>query len=381
MPADPGFAVYIHWPFCRSKCPYCDFNSHAGVPVDENRWRAALLLELAHFAAMAPDRKVGSVFFGGGTPSLMDPATVDAVIEGIRRSWKTDGDLEITLEANPTSAEAGRFRDFRGAGVNRLSLGVQALDDQALAQLGRTHDVAQALAALALAARVFPRFSFDLIHGRPGQTVEDWRRELVRAADLGASHLSAYQLSVEPGTPFHEAGVGEADEETAAALYETTLDVLEGAGLAAYEISNHARPGAECRHNLATWRGGDYVGIGPGAHGRLTLSGHTHAVHQIRSPDKWLSGVETAGHGTAGQIALTAEERREEILMLGLRLTEGVNRDRFRALTGVDVKVAVDGNELGKLVDSGFLVIDQAALRATPAGRSRLNAVLARLLA
>ncbi len=384
-PADGGFGIYIHWPFCASKCPYCDFNSHVAESVDQGRWRAALLRELSHFAERTAGRTVTSIFFGGGTPSLMDPGTVADLVAAVGGHWPVSGEVEITLEANPTSVEAGRFAAFRAAGVNRLSLGVQALDDDALAFLGRGHTAAEAKDAVALAAAHFPRFSFDLIYGRPGQTVPAWRRELRQSLEIADGHLSVYQLTIEPGTRFHAEGVDEADEETGAALYRVTQDLLDAAGLPAYEISSHARPGAECRHNLTYWRGGDYVGVGPGAHGRITAPAgapvRTEALNQTRMPEHWLSAVEARGHGTAQRSVLSPRTRGHEVLMMGLRLSEGVSRARFRRLTGRRLEDAVDALRLRHLIDGGFLILDDERLRATAAGRLRLNAVLAALLA
>ena len=288
-------AIYIHWPFCLSKCPYCDFNSHVIEGVDHRRWSAALLRELQYFAAQTQERAVGSVFFGGGTPSLMDPDTVHALIAAIRRHWPSGPDLEITLEANPTSSEATRFAAFREAGVNRLSVGVQSLDDAALAFLGRTHSAAEARSTVTQARACFERYSFDLIYGLPGQTREHWRRQLREAVTMAGDHLSVYQLTIEPGTAFHRHGVAAIDEEGGADLYEMTRDVLNAANLPAYEISNHAAPDGECRHNLTVWRGGDYVGIGPGAHGRISRNGQTEAVRQLGAPGKWLAAVEARG--------------------------------------------------------------------------------------
>ena len=377
---DPGFAVYVHWPFCRTKCPYCDFNSVAAETVDQARWRTALARELGYFAGQTRGRTVTSIFFGGGTPSLMDPATAGALVSAVHAQWPVATDLEVTLEANPTSAEAGRFADFAAAGVNRLSLGVQSLDDGELAFLGRTHDGAEARAALALAERLFSRHSFDLIYGLPGQTAAAWRRELKQAAAVAGEHLSLYQLTIEPRTPFHHAGVEEADENTAASLFEITHEVLDEAGLPAYEISNHARAGGECRHNLTTWRGGDYVGIGPGAHGRLSAAGGTEAVRQIADPRAWLETVETRGHGTGERSPLDDGQRRDELFLMGLRLDEGVNRARFHHLFGTALENAVDAAALARLIDGGFLVLDGESLRATSSGRACLNAVLAALL-
>jgi oxygen-independent coproporphyrinogen-3 oxidase len=353
--------------------------------VDEARWRAALLAELDHYAAETKGRRLTSVFFGGGTPSLMAPATAAAVLERAARHWNFAEDLEATLEANPTSVEAERFRDFRAAGVNRVSLGVQALDDEALHFLGRGHSAAEARAAVMLAARHFPRFSFDLIYGRPGQQVSDWESELAQALALAGDHLSLYQLTIESGTAFATAYArGQfalPDEDLAGALYETTQARLDAAGLPAYEISNHARPGAACRHNLTYWRYGDYVGVGPGAHGRLTRGGEKLATRQRRAPETWLAAVEAQGHGTEEVTEIAPAERREELLMMGLRLVEGVSRTRFAAETGEAIEEALDPTRLQDLAAAGFLAVDEQGIRATAAGRQRLNAVLAALLA
>ncbi|MCH7863870.1 MAG: coproporphyrinogen III oxidase [Proteobacteria bacterium] len=385
MPAsdlEPGLAVYFHWPFCASKCPYCDFNSHvAAGAVDHERWRRALLAELSHYAEETKGRAVSSVFFGGGTPSLMEPATVAELIAAVRSHWQTDEDLEITLEANPSSAEAGRFRDFRAAGVNRLSLGVQSFQDDSLAFLGRRHSSAEARKAIAMAAEHFDRFSFDMMYGLPDQSPEDWRRDLEETLELAGDHLSLYQLTIEPGTAFYSDGVKATGEDTGAELFHITQDVLEGAGLAAYEVSNHARPGAESRHNLNIWRGGDYIGVGPGAHGRLTKDFLAEALHQIHAPGRWLQKTEDGGHGTAKRRPLSPEIRSEEILMMGLRLTEGISRDRFAAVTGHDLDGAVGRDGLRRMVEGGFVEADEAGLRVTSAGRLCLNEVLRQLLA
>jgi len=384
-PADGGFAIYLHWPFCQSKCPYCDFNSHVRESVDEERWRRALLAELDHYAAETSGRALTSVFFGGGTPSLMAPRTVGALIERIARHWPLTPEVEITLEANPGSVEAAKFAGLAAAGINRVSLGVQALNDADLRFLGRRHDVGEALAAMELARRHFPRWSFDLIYARPGQTVAAWEAELGRALELAGEHLSVYQLTIEANTVFegaHRRGeFALPPEETAEALYEFTQERLATAGLPAYEISNHARPGAECRHNLVYWQGGDYLGIGPGAHGRLTLEGQRFATRQHRAPEAWLAQVEAAGHATRERKPLGLGDRREELLMTGLRLAEGISRARFRAALGEEIETSLDPARLARLVDGGFLVLDAAGLRATPAGRLRLNAVLAALVA
>jgi putative oxygen-independent coproporphyrinogen III oxidase len=373
-------AIYIHWPFCASKCPYCDFNSHVAAKIDHGRWQRALLQELDHFAVQTGGRIVTSIFFGGGTPSLMPPGVAAALIEAVRTHWPVAEDLEVTLEANPSSAEASRFAALRDAGVNRLSIGLQSLDDTVLKFLGRAHSAAEARAAVEAAAASFARFSFDLIYGWGGHTTYRWRRDLADAIELAGEHLSAYQLTIEPGTAFHRARTPTAGEDTMADLYEATTDTLATAGLAAYEISNYARPGAACRHNLAIWQGIDYVGIGPGAHGRLTRDFTCHALQQHRLPDRWLKTVESQGHGTARQTPLGNIERREELLLLGLRLADGIERSRFRALTGFEVDQAVDANGLARVLDWGLVILDGQGLRVTPSGQLLLDAVLRELL-
>ncbi len=382
---DGGFGIYIHWPFCRSKCPYCDFNSHVRESVDQERWRRALLAELDHYAATTAGRRLDSVFFGGGTPSLMPPVTVGALIERIAQHWPGAGDLEITLEANPTSVEAANFAALAQAGVNRVSLGLQALDDHALKFLGRTHSAREGVAALEIARRHFKRFSFDLIYARPGQTVAGWTKELEEVLALADDHLSLYQLTIEANTAFEGAYRRGAftlpDEETAATLYETTRDRLAAAGLPAYEISNHARPGQECRHNLVYWRGGDYLGIGPGAHGRLTIAGSRIATRQHRAPEAWLAAVEEKGHATREYRTLSSAERQVELLLMGLRLSQGISRARIRQALGREIEEAIPPAAMAPLIDGGFLELDETGLRATPAGLQRLNAVLASLAA
>ncbi len=380
MTETDGLGLYVHWPFCVAKCPYCDFNSHVAEAVDQARWRAALVRELGHYATETKGRTVTSIYFGGGTPSLMDPAAVAGVLDAVAGRWALADDAEITLEANPGSADAGRFAGYRSAGVNRLSLGVQSLDDGALAFLGRIHGAAEARAAIDLATRTFPRLSFDLIYGLPGQTPATWRAELTEAAALAGDHLSCYQLTVEPGTPFHARGVAEAGEDRGAALYETTATVLDAAGLTAYEVANHARPGGACRHNLAVWRGGDYVGVGPGAHGRVSGADGTVATRNRRRPDAWLAAVEAQGHGTADRTPLSAEERRDELVMMGLRLTEGLEAERFQRRAGMPLEEAVRASAVDDLVAGGFLVRDGRGIRATAAGRLRLDAVTGALL-
>jgi putative oxygen-independent coproporphyrinogen III oxidase len=370
-------ALYVHWPFCVSKCPYCDFNSHVAERIDQDRWRRALLTELDHYAAETGGRKLVSIFFGGGTPSLMAPETTAAVIEAARRHWSPADDIEITLEANPSSVEASRFAAYRDAGVNRLSLGVQSFDDKALKFLGRAHDSGAARRAIETAASTFRRFSFDLIYALPDQDETAWRAQLAEALRYARDHLSVYQLTIEPGTPFDRDQVPAAPEVLGEGLYNITQEVLGSAGLDAYEISNHARPGEESLHNLVYWQGGDYVGVGPGAHGRLGLD----AIRQTPAPEHWLKLVESQGHGTAHRETLSAEERREEIVMMGLRLKEGLDRARFRERAGIALEDAFDAKRLQRLIDGGFLTLDERGLRTTAEGRLRLNAVIGALLA
>ena len=372
-------AIYLHWPFCERVCPYCDFNVRTAEDVDQTRWRDAFLREAAHFAAEFSDRTISSIFFGGGTPSLMEPGTVAGIISGIQDLWTVSESLEVSIESNVSPAEAKKFEAFRSAGVNRLSLGVQSLDDDALKFLGREHTATDAIAALDHGKNLFPMVSIDLIYARPGQAVPAWQDELTQALEQGIDHLSLYQLTIEPGTPFAQKKVEPAEEDLAASLYETTNAVLEAADLPAYEDSNHARPGHQCRHNLTYWQGGDYVGLGPGAHGRLT-QGQTNALYQIHTPGRWLDAVESRNHGTARRTALTETERREELIMLGLRKTEGIDAERFLELTGSSLEVALDKNKLEDLSQGGFVVVDQNGLRTTPAGRQRLNAILGHLL-
>jgi oxygen-independent coproporphyrinogen-3 oxidase len=381
-----GFAVYVHWPFCLSKCPYCDFNSHVRAKIDEAGWRDALLSELDHFAAGTRGRTVGSIFFGGGTPSLMAPATTSAVIERIARNWTLAPDAEITLEANPNSAERARFADFRAAGINRVSIGVQALDDASLKLLGRAHDQSEARAAISAAAAIFERYSFDLIYARPEQSVAAWRAELADALAMAGDHLSVYQLTIEAGTAFHtlhaRGGLAIPDEEAAEGLYDATHEMLDAAGLPAYEISNHARPGSACRHNLVYWRYEDYVGVGPGAHGRLTLDGVKTATRQEKAPETWLARVRERGHGTAERVAVPRDGAASEALMMGLRLSEGIDPVRFARETGVSLEDAIDRSRLARLIEGGFLArTENGGIQATPQGRKVLNAVLGELLA
>ena len=387
LAAEGPLALYIHWPFCVSKCPYCDFNSHVRETLDQRAFHDGYLKALRAWAELVPNRRLVSIFFGGGTPSLMDPATAGATITEARRLWRADDDLEITLEANPNSAEAARFEAFADAGVNRISIGVQSLDDDALRFLGRAHDSREALAALAAAQKAVARVSLDLIYARPDQTIAAWQAELRRAVALGTTHISAYQLTIEKGTPFFAMAAKGAlvtpDEDAQAAMYEATQDILSDAGLPAYEISNHARPGAESRHNLVYWRYGDYLGIGPGAHGRLTCgdgsTGIATAAH--RKPETWLDATHGGDPLALGETTpLSRDERIHEMTMMGLRLTTGIARDDFERIAGQTIEATFDKAAVDRLAKGGFLVIDDHGLRATEAGRARLNAVLAALL-
>jgi oxygen-independent coproporphyrinogen-3 oxidase len=375
--------VYIHWPFCLSKCPYCDFNSHVRhAPVDQERYVRAFAAEIAATAERVGGRTVSTIFFGGGTPSLMAPQTVGAILDAIAAHWSVAADAEVTLEANPTSVEATRFRGYRGAGVNRVSLGVQALDDAALVALGRLHSVTEALDAVAVARAIFERTSFDLIYARPAQTCEAWRAELTRAIDEAAEHLSLYQLTIEDETPFaalHAAGkLAIPDEDTARDLYDLTQEVCAARGLPAYEVSNHALPGAECRHNLVYWRGYEYAGIGPGAHGRLDVGGERRATATEKRPESWLMRVEATGHGLVTDETLTRGERADEFLLMGLRLAEGIDAARFAALAGRPL----DARRIATLRDDGFIETTATGrLRVTRAGFPVLDAIVADLAA
>jgi oxygen-independent coproporphyrinogen-3 oxidase len=380
LPAEPqtanadskeGLALYVHWPFCVSKCPYCDFNSHVREEVDQEQWREALLADLAYEAAQTPGRRLTSIFFGGGTPSLMPPATVETLIGAAARHWGFADGIEITLEANPSSVEAARFADLARAGVNRVSLGLQALDEEALHFLGRAHDVNEGLMALGTAQSVFDRVSFDLIYALPGQSADAWAKELARGLGFGTEHLSLYQLTIEPGTRFAAlAAKGElvpADPDESAALYELTQALTGAAGLPAYEISNHARPGEESRHNLAYWRYRPYAGVGPGAHGRR----NGHATQRHKKPENWLSALARNGHGISEETEIAPAEQRVEALLMGLRLAEGIPW----APEGLDL-AAVD-----RLSAQGLIERTPERLRATPRGMLLLDGILAEIVA
>jgi oxygen-independent coproporphyrinogen-3 oxidase len=381
-PAEPGFGIYVHWPFCLSKCPYCDFNSHVRHDKpDEPRFTAAIRRELAHAAAMTGPRKVNSVFFGGGTPSLMSPETVAAILQEISKLWGFAPDIEITLEANPTSVEAGRFRGYREAGVNRVSLGVQSLDNDALKFLGRLHTAEEALKAVAVARQNFERFSFDLIYARPGQTPAAWREELARAIAEGSEHLSIYQLTIEPETPFaalfKKGSLKIPNDDEGRALWDATQELCGAAGLPAYEISNHARPGAECRHNLVYWRYGEYVGVGPGAHGRRGTGGARRATMTEKHPERWLAQVEQAGNGLVVNEPVTRAEQADEYLLMGLRLREGIDLSRYMALAGAPL----DPKQIATLKEHGFIDDTGGVLRVTASGFPLLDSIVADLAA
>jgi oxygen-independent coproporphyrinogen-3 oxidase len=379
-----NLAVYIHWPYCLSKCPYCDFNSHVAGGIDHAVWREAYRRELEHYAVKLQGKNITSIFFGGGTPSLMEAATVEGILNDIARLWTLDADAEITLEANPTSVEAQKFKDFRKAGVNRLSLGVQSLRNDDLKFLGRTHDAGQAQAAIALAGENFPRFSFDLIYARKGQTLAAWEDELRQALKLAGGHLSLYQLTIEPNTQFYTlANRGEvltAPEFESAQMFERTQEIMFEAGLPAYEISNHAKPGDESRHNLTYWQYQDYIGIGPGAHGRYRLDGEVIASEDHRSPDVWLRHVKENGHGLRVQDGIDADTAKREAVMMGLRLTKGIDRAAWIARFGNDIGDFLPADKIARLRDEGYIDLHDAALQATAAGLQRLNAVLGYLL-
>lgn len=384
MSADaPAFGLYIHWPFCLSKCPYCDFNSHVRhTALDEARFVRAYEREIETIAARVPGRTISTVFFGGGTPSLMQPSSLAAILDAAGKYWAIAPDVEVTLEANPTSVEAERFKGFRAAGVNRVSLGVQALDDASLKELGRLHSAQEALDAIAIARKHFERYSFDLIYARPRQSVEDWTGELKRAIAEAAEHLSLYQLTIEPETPFfglHAAGkLAVPDEDLARNLYDATQEICAAHGLHAYEISNHARAGAECRHNLVYWRGHEYAGVGPGAHGRLNTGGKRYATATEKKPEAWLMRVEANGHGLIVDETLTGDERADEFLLMGLRLAEGIDPLRYERLAGRPL----DPKRIGILKSEGAVEITPLGrLRVTQACFPLLDAVVADLAA
>lgn len=384
MPEDwqnAGFGLYVHWPFCQSKCPYCDFNSHVTAQVDQKRWAAALVREIERTALETPGRVLKTIFFGGGTPSLMAPETVEAVLDAAKRSWTPANDLEVTLEANPGSVDAGRFAAYAQAGVNRVSMGFQALNDADLRRLGRLHSVKEGLQAFEIAQKSFERTSFDLIYGRQDQSLEDWKSELNQALRVCGDHLSLYQLTIEEGTAFgdrYNAGKlrGLPEEDLANDLYFATQDICSGAGFETYEISNHAKPGQQCRHNLIYWRYGDYVGVGPGAHGRVTLGGQRYATEAHRAPGAWIQAAES-GNGECVRDRLSKADQAAEYLMMSLRLSEGTDLERFAALSGEEIP----SDRMETLADLGLISVENRRLRATATGRPLLNGLLRELLA
>ena len=375
-----GFGLYIHWPFCQSKCPYCDFNSHVSTQIDQNAWRTAYLNEIERMAVLTGDRVLSTIYFGGGTPSLMPPQTTAAILDKIQKSWRLKNDLEITLEANPTSVEAARLRAFKDAGINRVSLGIQALNDMDLRRLGRMHSGAEARKALELTASTFARYSFDLIYARQFQTLDEWQAELTEALSFGSNHMSLYQLTVEDGTVFgerHRKGqlLGLPDDDLGADFYELTQDMTRAAGIPAYEVSNHAASGAESRHNMIYWGSGDYAGIGPGAHGRLTLGAQRHSTAAPNSPNIWL---QQALHGSVNdqRTVLGTSELATEFLLMGLRLNQGISLSRFEIHAGRELPE----DAIHELLDIGMVEIDGDIMAATAKGRPLLNAILLRLI-
>jgi oxygen-independent coproporphyrinogen-3 oxidase len=375
------FGIYVHWPFCAAKCPYCDFNSHVRAKIEEGAWIDGIVRELEYIAALQGDARpiVSTIFFGGGTPSLMSGTAVGTVLDTIARLWRRTNDLEITLESNPASADAERFADYRAAGVNRLSLGVQALNDPDLKRLGRLHNVEEAKNALRLAQKTFDRVSLDLIYARPDQTIEAWREELKEALSFGTEHLSLYQLTIEPATPYatlyRTGALVIPDEDLAAALYETTQELTEAGGVPAYEISNHARAGAEARHNLLYWRYGSYAGVGPGAHGRLDLNGRRYATSTERLPERWREKVLHEGHGLIEKSEITSADAAREHLLMNLRLSEGIDLAAYRARWNT----APDAARIAPLAEEGLVMFENDRLTATPRGRLVLNSVIAAL--
>jgi len=375
-----GFGLYIHWPFCQAKCPYCDFNSHVVAKIDQKAWQAAYLTEIERVGSETEGRVLRSVFFGGGTPSLMDPAVVDAILTKVRATWPIVNDIEVTLEANPTSVEAGRFNGYRDAGVNRVSMGIQALNDHDLKALGRLHTASEAMAAFEIARSAFDRVSFDLIYARQDQSLQAWESELKEALALAVDHLSLYQLTIEEGTAFGDRfAAGKLrdlpDDDRAADMFALTQDICGDAGLQSYEVSNHARPDCESIHNKIYWRYGDYVGIGPGAHGRLTLNGQRFATEAPRGPAVWLSQVQKLGNGELPRDALSVDDQFAEFLLMGMRLREGVALSRYPQLTEERYI-----NKINGLIDIGMVTSDAESLRLTPKGYPVMNAVLRALL-
>ena len=378
IPTDLG--IYIHWPFCEKKCPYCDFNSHVSGNIDHLKWLSAYLNELRYHANLTSGRIINSIFFGGGTPSLMKPYVVEKILDEIHSLWSCSNDIEITAEANPSSSETQLFSDFKTAGINRVSIGVQSLNNRSLDFLGRLHGANEAKNAIKVATKIFPRVTFDLIYALPGQSRLAWKRELSQAIKLARGHLSLYQLTIEPGTEFSKNRIAVANERDGAALYELTQEITDKENLPAYEISNHAKKGQESRHNLTYWKSGDYLGIGPGAHGRITNSTKTEIMHNYRQPDMWLNFAIKRKYGQQKRSALNQTERRDEIILMGLRLIEGISLKHFNLLTGQHLIETVDKNKIKNLSEHGYLSLKKGFLKTTLAGRLRLNAMLSYLL-
>jgi len=377
-------ALYVHWPFCTSKCPYCDFNSHVAADVDYKLWHKSLLRELEYFGERTSGRILQTVFFGGGTPSLMPAETVAVILQEASRHWKVRENLEVTLEANPSSSETKNFQELAGAGVNRISVGVQSFNDDSLIFLGRGHSAKSARSAVLEALECFERVSFDLIYALPGMDLKSWVSELNTALTLETGHLSLYQLTIEKGTRFysaHQNGAFELpDDGLACELYKITNEMMGSAGYQPYEVSNYAKNGQECRHNIIYWKGGDYVGVGPGAHGRLTLNGTRVRTEQESAPEKWLSAVMSKGHGTRLEKPLTKSEQVDEFLLTGLRLMQGVDRNTFKKISGKDFEEFFPMNMIETLVSCGFIQLDAEGLRSTDTGRLRLNSLITSLL-
>lgn len=380
----PNLAIYIHWPYCKSKCPYCDFNSHVSNSINHDQWRKAYIKEIEHFADYIARHNISSIFFGGGTPTLMEPETASLIISKLQSLGRFSNDIEITLEGNPTSVEAAKLRDFKDAGVNRISLGVQSLISKDLQFLGREHSPVEALNAVETASQIFDNYSFDLIYARPEQTLNEWQDELQQALKYARNHLSLYQLSIEKGTPFfsdYSKGVFKIpDEDLAADFYLLTREIMEQAGMPAYEISNHAKAGFESRHNLSYWRYDDYLGIGPGAHSRISVGNAKRAMMMTSQPDNWLTSIEKHGNAIQVNTILTDTEITDELIMMGLRIVEGISRERFKNITKYDIEDIIPEHKLDKLLKNQLVELDSTGLRCTKAGMLVVNAIAAELL-
>lgn len=380
MNSSQELGIYIHWPFCEKKCPYCDFNSHVQGNIDHLEWLKAYLNELRYYANETSDRVIKSVFFGGGTPSLMKTIIIEKILDEIQILWNLSKNVEITAEANPSSSESQLFKDFNLAGINRLSIGVQSFNNQSLKFLGRLHNADQAKNAITIARKIFPRFSFDLIYALPNQSAATWKKELLAAANIAGEHISLYQLTIEPGTEFYKKRITAANQIVGYDLYKLTQEIMDKAALPAYEISNHAKKGQESVHNLNYWQGGDYLGIGPGAHGRITKANKTEMMHNYRDPERWLNLALTKNTGGQKRSKLSNEERHDELVLMGLRLIKGISLDYYNSLTGKHLINILDQKKINFLINRGFLKLNKGFLKATIEGRQRLNAVLSYLL-